>query len=81
MFTDHFFDVATRAMAAIDRSAVEAMAQKLAAVREALKQVSGTYGIAVMHEDAPSVIVGARLGSCPRQTLTLLGAKALALGD
>ncbi|PTS81725.1 MULTISPECIES: SIS domain-containing protein [unclassified Caulobacter] len=34
MFTDHFFDVATRAMAAIDRSAVEAMAQKLAAVRD-----------------------------------------------
>lgn len=34
-----------------------------AAVREALKQVSGTYGIAVMHADAPGFLVGARLGS------------------
>jgi D-sedoheptulose 7-phosphate isomerase len=34
MFTDHFFDAATRAIAAIDRSAVEAMAIKLAEVRE-----------------------------------------------
>jgi glucosamine--fructose-6-phosphate aminotransferase (isomerizing) len=28
-----------------------------------LKQVSGTYGIAVIHADAPGFIVGARLGS------------------
>lgn len=35
----------------------------VAAVREALKQVSGTYGIAVLHSDAPGFIVGARLGS------------------
>lgn len=35
----------------------------VAAVREALKQVSGTYGIAVMHVDAPRFMVGARLGS------------------
>lgn len=35
----------------------------LAAVREALKQVTGTYGIAVIHADAPGFIVGARLGS------------------
>ncbi len=35
----------------------------VAAVREALKQVSGTYGIAVVHTDAPGFIVGARLGS------------------
>jgi glucosamine--fructose-6-phosphate aminotransferase (isomerizing) len=35
----------------------------VASVREALKQVSGTYGIAVMHADAPGFIVGARLGS------------------
>ncbi|MEM8953780.1 MAG: glutamine--fructose-6-phosphate transaminase (isomerizing) [Verrucomicrobiota bacterium] len=33
------------------------------AVREALKEVSGTYGIAVMHADVPKVIMGARLGS------------------
>jgi glucosamine--fructose-6-phosphate aminotransferase (isomerizing) len=35
----------------------------VAAVRAALKQVSGTYGIAVMHVDAPGFLVGARLGS------------------
>ena len=34
MFTDHFFDAAARAMAAIDRDAVERMAEVLAAVRE-----------------------------------------------
>ena len=34
MFTDHFFDVAARAMAAIDRAAVEAMALALAKVRD-----------------------------------------------
>ena len=34
MFSDHFFDAATRAMAAIDRDAVETMAIKLAEVRE-----------------------------------------------
>jgi glucosamine--fructose-6-phosphate aminotransferase (isomerizing) len=33
------------------------------AVRKALKQVKGTYGIAVMHVDAPGFLVGARLGS------------------
>ncbi|NOX99303.1 MAG: glutamine--fructose-6-phosphate transaminase (isomerizing) [Verrucomicrobia bacterium] len=35
----------------------------VAAVREALKKVSGTYGIVVMHVDAPGFLVGARLGS------------------
>ncbi|MCF6314046.1 MAG: glutamine--fructose-6-phosphate transaminase (isomerizing) [Verrucomicrobiales bacterium] len=35
----------------------------VAAVREAVKQVTGTYGIAVMHADAPDFLVGARLGS------------------
>ncbi|MCB1233467.1 MAG: glutamine--fructose-6-phosphate transaminase (isomerizing) [Verrucomicrobiae bacterium] len=35
----------------------------VAAVRAALKQVAGTYGIAVMHADAPGFLVGARLGS------------------
>jgi D-sedoheptulose 7-phosphate isomerase len=34
MFSDYFFDAATRALAAIDRGAVEAMAVKLAEVRE-----------------------------------------------
>ena len=33
------------------------------AVRAALKQVIGTYGIAVMHQDSPDFIVGARRGS------------------
>ena len=35
----------------------------VAAVRKALKEVTGTYGIAVMHEDVPEVLVGARRGS------------------
>ena len=34
MFTDHFFDVAARAMAAIDKAEVEAMALALAKVRD-----------------------------------------------
>ena len=33
------------------------------AVQSALARVKGTYGIAVIHLDAPGVIVGARLGS------------------
>ncbi|MEM7010901.1 MAG: glutamine--fructose-6-phosphate transaminase (isomerizing), partial [Verrucomicrobiota bacterium] len=33
------------------------------AVRKALKRVKGTYGIAVVHADAPDYMVGARLGS------------------
>ncbi|MEI6562105.1 MAG: glutamine--fructose-6-phosphate transaminase (isomerizing) [Verrucomicrobiota bacterium] len=33
------------------------------AVRNALKEVTGTYGIAVMHEDVPETLVGARRGS------------------
>ena len=33
------------------------------ALREAVTQVSGTYGIAAMHADAPKFLVGARLGS------------------
>jgi glutamine---fructose-6-phosphate transaminase (isomerizing) len=43
---------------------VEAPAARLLeAVRAALRQVVGTYGIAVMHRDAPGVVVGARRGS------------------
>ncbi|MDQ6655753.1 MAG: glutamine--fructose-6-phosphate transaminase (isomerizing) [Verrucomicrobiota bacterium] len=35
----------------------------VAAVRAALKQVIGTYGIALVHQDIPDFIVGARRGS------------------
>lgn len=35
----------------------------VAAVREALGRVDGTYGIAVLHADVPEVIIGARRGS------------------
>lgn len=35
----------------------------LGAVREAVKLVSGTYGIVVMHADIPNFLVGVRLGS------------------
>ncbi len=38
-------------------------ARLVAALREALTHVVGTYGIILMHADAPSVIVGARRGS------------------
>jgi glucosamine--fructose-6-phosphate aminotransferase (isomerizing) len=33
------------------------------AVKQALSEVEGTYGIAVMHEDEPGKVVGARRGS------------------
>ncbi len=33
------------------------------AVRRALREVQGTYGIAVMHRDVPDLIIGARRGS------------------
>lgn len=35
----------------------------ISAVRQALGQVTGAYGIAVMHLDAPGFLIGARLGS------------------
>ena len=38
-------------------------ARLLEATRAALKQVIGTYGIALMHLDVPEVIIGARRGS------------------
>ncbi len=38
-------------------------ARLVEALRLALRQVVGTYGIAVLHKDAPGVIVGARRGS------------------
>jgi len=33
------------------------------ALRNALKEVIGTYGIAIMHQDVPGVLIGARRGS------------------
>ncbi len=38
-------------------------ARLVAAVREALQQVIGTYGIALLHRDIPDFMVGARRGS------------------
>ncbi len=35
----------------------------LSALRLALREVSGTYGIAIMHEEIPGLLVGARRGS------------------
>lgn len=47
-----------------DRSTISDPEQRLvSAVQQALARVKGTYGVAVMHEDAPDVVVGARLGS------------------
>ncbi len=45
------------------QSAETPAARLLEAVRAALRQVVGTYGIAVMHRDAPGLVVGARRGS------------------
>jgi glucosamine--fructose-6-phosphate aminotransferase (isomerizing) len=41
----------------------DSKARLVNAVRDALKQVIGTYGIAVIHSDIPNFIVGARRGS------------------
>ena len=41
----------------------DSKAQLVTAVRSALKQVIGTYGIALVHTDIPDFIVGARRGS------------------
>ncbi len=47
-----------------DAAGGEANGKRLVdAVRKALKEVIGTYGIAVMHEDVPTTLVGARRGS------------------
>ncbi|HSJ03020.1 MAG TPA: glutamine--fructose-6-phosphate transaminase (isomerizing) [Verrucomicrobium sp.] len=42
---------------------LDPVARLVAAVQAGLVRVKGTYGIAVIHTDAPDVIVGARLGS------------------
>jgi glucosamine--fructose-6-phosphate aminotransferase (isomerizing) len=48
---------------AFDRSAERTQGALVAAVREALAQVTGTYGIAVVHAEFPGLIIGARRGS------------------
>jgi glutamine---fructose-6-phosphate transaminase (isomerizing) len=46
-----------------DKNGKDSKARLVNATRAALKQVIGTYGIAVMHADIPDFIVGARRGS------------------
>ena len=48
---------------AFDASPLRTKDSLLEAVRKALQQVIGTYGIAVVHADLPGLIVGARRGS------------------
>ncbi len=49
--------------AAFDRRGEKTQAALVESVREALRQVIGTYGIAVIHADVTGVLVGARRGS------------------
>jgi glucosamine--fructose-6-phosphate aminotransferase (isomerizing) len=49
--------------AAFDRRGETTQSALVESVREALKQIIGTYGIAVIHADVPGVLVGARRGS------------------
>lgn len=48
---------------AFDRSSERTQGALVAAVREALAQVTGTYGIAAVHAEFPGLIIGARRGS------------------
>jgi glucosamine--fructose-6-phosphate aminotransferase (isomerizing) len=48
---------------AFDRSAERSQGTLVSAVRDALRQVTGTYGIGVVHADFPGLIIGARRGS------------------
>jgi glutamine---fructose-6-phosphate transaminase (isomerizing) len=48
---------------AFDRAAEHTQAALVNALREALRQVSGTYGIALIHSEFPGLIIGARRGS------------------
>lgn len=48
---------------AFDRSSEQTQGALVSAVREALRQVTGTYGIAVVHAGFPGLIIGARRGS------------------
>jgi len=49
--------------AAFDKAATRDKSALVEAVRHALRQVIGTYGIAVLHADVPGLLVGARRGS------------------
>ena len=46
-----------------ERSEVKSQGALISAVRDALRQVTGTYGIAVVHAEFPDLIIGARRGS------------------
>jgi len=46
-----------------DSSSKTKEARLVDAVKKALSEVEGTYGIAVIHEDLPNLIIGARRGS------------------
>ncbi len=46
-----------------DRSAERTQGALIKALREALQQVTGTYGIAIVHAEFPGLIIGARRGS------------------
>jgi glucosamine--fructose-6-phosphate aminotransferase (isomerizing) len=48
---------------AFDRSSERNQGSLVAAVRDALRQVTGTYGIGVVHAELPGLIIGARRGS------------------
>lgn len=48
---------------AFDEGGEKTPARLVEAVRQALRQVIGTYGIAVIHSEVPGVMVGARRGS------------------
>ncbi len=48
---------------AFDKAGSPGKGALIEAVRQALRQVIGTYGIAVMHAEVPGLLVGARRGS------------------
>jgi glucosamine--fructose-6-phosphate aminotransferase (isomerizing) len=48
---------------AFDRCSERTPGALVSALREALGQVAGTYGIAIVHADLPGVLIGARRGS------------------
>ncbi len=48
---------------AYDRSSERTQGALVTAVRDSLAQVTGTYGIAVVHAEFPGLIIGARRGS------------------
>ncbi|MEI6034668.1 MAG: glutamine--fructose-6-phosphate transaminase (isomerizing) [Verrucomicrobiae bacterium] len=48
---------------AFDKAGDRSKAGLVAAIRQALRQIIGTYGIAAIHADVPGVLAGARRGS------------------